>query len=143
MPEPSAAPGPPVEVAAGVIEDQGRVLLARRPEGGVLGGFWEFPGGKRRPHESFEGCLVRELREEIEVDITVGPLIERVLYRYPHATVEIHFFRATVDRGLPRPDGCAEVRWVPLRDLPDYRVPPANEALIKRLAGTRFPGPNP
>ena len=62
------------EVAAGIIWDGARVLIARRQDGDHQGGRWEFPGGKRHDRETIEECLRREMREEIGIDVEVGPL---------------------------------------------------------------------
>lgn len=132
---PTDADPAPVEIAAAVIENDGRVLIARRWDDAVLGGYWEFPGGKRRPGESLIACLHREVGEEVGVAITAGDLIERVTHRYPHGSVQISFFRAALDSGTPSARGCAEVRWVAASELPRYRFPPANQALIQRLTG--------
>ena len=121
------------EIAAAVIEDHGRYLIARRRDDAVLGGYWEFPGGKRRPNESLEACVRREVQEELGVEIVVGELIERVVHRYPHGTVDIRFFRGTLVHGEPAARGCAEIRWVTPAELCAYRFPPANEPLIRRL----------
>jgi mutator protein MutT len=123
------------EIAAAVIADHGRYLIARRRDDVVLGGYWEFPGGKRRPHESLEDCVRREVHEELGVEIVVGELIERVVHRYPHGTVDLRFFRGTLVQGEPAALGCAEIRWVTPADLHTYRFPPANEPLIRRLVG--------
>jgi mutator protein MutT len=122
-----------VEIAAAVIEDRGRYLIARRHDDAVLGGYWEFPGGKRRADESLDACLRREVHEELGVEIVVGELIERVVHRYPHGTVDIRFFHGTLAHGAPAALGCAEIRWVTPADLHTYRFPPANEPLIRRL----------
>ncbi len=132
---PTDADAAPVEIAAAVIEDHGRVLIARRRDDAVLGGYWEFPGGKRRPGESLIACLLREVDEEVGVAIEVGDIIERVAHRYPHGAVEISFFRGALASGTPQARGCAEVRWVSASELLQYRFPPANQALIRRLAG--------
>lgn len=124
-----------VEIAAGVIEERGRYLIARRPDHAVLGGYWEFPGGKRRPDESLVACLLREVDEEVGLAIEAGEVIERVTHRYPHGVVEISFFRGTITSGTPRARGCAEIRWVPAAELIQYVFPPANHALIHRLSG--------
>lgn len=134
MVPPNADPAAPAEIAAAVIGDRGRFLIARRPDTAVLGGYWEFPGGKRLPGETFEACLRREVEEEIGVAIHVGDLIERVVHRYPHGAVAIGFFRGTIAGGAPHARGCAEIRWVPASELATYRFPPANESLIRHLA---------
>lgn len=126
-------PVPTVDVAAALIEREGRYLIARRRDDAVLGGFWEFPGGKRRTGESLQACLVREVREELGVEVAVGELCERVVHAYPHATVALHIFRGILVSGVPRAIGCAETRWVGLPELGDYRFPPANAPIIRRL----------
>ncbi len=124
-----------IEIAAAVIEHHGRYLIARRHDHAVLGGFWEFPGGKRRVDESIEDCVRREVREEVGVEVAVGDLIERVVHPYPHGTVDITFLNATLVSGEPVARGCAEIRWVAPERLPAYRFPPANDTVIQRLAG--------
>lgn len=131
----SHATDPPRDIAAAVIQDRGRYLIARRRDDAVLGGYWEFPGGKLRPGESADACLRREVEEEVGVEIAVGELLERVVHRYPHGTVDIKFFRGTLLRGEPSPRSCAETRWVTASELRAYRFPPANDALIRRLSG--------
>lgn len=124
----------PVEIAVAVIEDRGRFLVARRPDHAILGGYWEFPGGKRRPDESFLACLLREVREEVGIEIDGAEPLDRAVYAYPHAVVDIAFFRCRLKAGTPRPLGCAEVRWVSGAELAAYRFPPANASVIRHLA---------
>ena len=80
---------PPLAVCAAVIEDDGKVLLTERPAGKRLGGFWEFPGGKIDPGESPHQSLVRELREELGIEIEVGPVLETVYHHYEWGNVLI------------------------------------------------------
>jgi mutator protein MutT len=101
----------------------------------VLGGFWEFPGGKRRGAESIEDCVRREVREEVGLEVAVGDLIERVVHPYPHGTVDITFLNATLVSGEPVARGCAEIRWITPEEFPAYRFPPANDTVIQRLVG--------
>lgn len=129
----AADPAVPVEIAAAVIEDRGRFLIARRPDHVVLGGYWEFPGGKRRLGESLTECLRREVREELGVEIDVAEPIDRVVYPYLHGTIDITFFQCSLPLGTPRPYECSEVRWVGRAELADYRFPPANEPVVRRL----------
>jgi mutator protein MutT len=88
----TAGSGGVVEVGAGLVFRQGRLLIARRREGDHQGGRWEFPGGKREPGESWEGCVRRELREELGIEVEVGPCWEEVSHVYPERTVHLAFF---------------------------------------------------
>src|SRR5437773_2250204 len=92
-----------VDVAAGLIFRDGKLLITQRRAGAHLGGLWEFPGGKREPNETFEECLVRELREELGIEVVVGELIESVTHAYPEKTVHLSFFRCTLKEHDPRP----------------------------------------
>ncbi len=123
-----------VEVAAGLIEEDGRLLIARRPAGSHLGGLWEFPGGKREAGESWAACLARELREELGIEVEVGAEVHRVRHRYPERVVEIRFYRCRRLAGEPRPLGAAAVAWVVAADLPRYPFPPADAELVRWLA---------
>src|SRR5512141_2805546 len=92
------------EVAAAVIvRPDGEFLLAQRPAGKPYPGYWEFPGGKIEPGEDAHAALVRELNEELGIDVTAAtPWITRV-YAYTHATVRLHFFRVSAWEGEPQP----------------------------------------
>src|SRR6187402_801609 len=80
-----------IQVAAGLVFREGRLLITQRPPGGHLAGLWEFPGGKREADESFEDCLRRELREELGVEVDVGELVESITHEYPGKSVHLQF----------------------------------------------------
>jgi 8-oxo-dGTP diphosphatase len=122
-----------VEVAAGLICDEGRYLIAKRKTGVHLAGFWEFPGGKREPGETLEECLQRELFEELSIRIDVPIPFQIIRHEYDEHTVELHFFRCTIEEGLAVPLDCAEIRWVSPRDMLDLRFPPADRPIIDAL----------
>ena len=124
--------------ALAVIERRGRILICRRWRGGFLGGYWEFPGGKRDPGESWEACLRRELKEELGIAVAgVRPLC-RLRHRYPGRPVFVfQVFRCRIARGQPRPLEASALRWVARNALPRYRFPPANRALLERLASAQ------
>ena len=128
--------------ALAVIERRGRVLISRRRRGGFLGGYWEFPGGKRDPGESWEACLRRELREELGVSVAgIRPLC-RLRYRYPGRPAFVfQVFRCRIVRGRPRPLEASALRWVARKALPRYRFPPANRPLLERLSTAGPMGP--
>lgn len=127
-------PGPDsvTEVAAAVIEADGRYLITRRTKG-HLEGFWEFPGGKVRPGESLPECLRREVREELGVEVNVGEKLETVTWHYPERTVVLHFFRCSPAGGEITPQEGQAFAWVVPQDLERYPFPPADASLIRRL----------
>jgi len=109
-------PVPHYEVAAAVtIRDDGRVLLAQRNADDMLGGLWEFPGGKREDGETLPECLAREMREELAMGIEVGELLAIVRHAYTHFRITLHAFHCHWVDGEPRCLDCAAFRWV----LPD------------------------
>ena len=120
--------------ALAVIERSGRYLICRRKRGQFLGGYWEFPGGKREPGESWTSCLRREVREELGVTVAgITPLC-RLRHRYPGRPVfHFHVFRCRIARGLPRPLAAEAIRWVLPERLARYKFPPANRPLLDRL----------
>jgi mutator protein MutT len=125
---------PPVVVIAAVIERDGRFLLTRRLRGTHLEGTWEFPGGKCEPGESHEACLVREIREELGVEVTVGEEISCVEHAYPEKTVRLHFHRSVLV-GEPQPLEGQAMRWADRTELGDLEFPEADRDLIVMLMG--------
>jgi mutator protein MutT len=124
-----------IEVAAGLIFRDGRLLIARRLAEVHLGGLWEFPGGKRLEGESFEACLRRELVEELGVNVEVGELIETVWHKYTEQTVLIQFYRCRLMRGRPRALGAEAIAWVTREELGSYEFPAADVRLLELLKG--------
>jgi mutator protein MutT len=122
-----------IVVSAAVIEDHGRYFVTRRQDGVHLEGYWEFPGGKCEEGESVIDCLKRELKEELGAEITIGDEILSVAHDYPDRRVELHFLACTFVNA-PMPLLGQEMRWVAREELPDLPFPPADEALIARLA---------
>jgi 8-oxo-dGTP diphosphatase len=124
-----------IVVAAAVIERDDRFLLTRRQRGVHLEGLWEFPGGKCEPGESHDACLARELREELDVDATVGEELLVTAHAYPDRRVELHFLRCAIV-GTPAPQLGQEMRWVRRDELAGLPFPPADTELIRLLGGT-------
>ena len=125
-----------VVVTAAVVEREGSFLLTRRLMGSHLEGFWEFPGGKCHQDETLAGSLVREIREELDAGVAVGPEILATKHHYPDRTIELHFFECTLT-SEPRPALGQEMRWVPRADLASLPMPAADDELVKQLlAGT-------
>jgi 8-oxo-dGTP diphosphatase len=122
-----------IEVSAALIFRDGKLLIAQRHAGSHLGGLWEFPGGKREPGETFEQCLVREIREELGVDIVVGELFQEVTHTYPEKCVHLKFFRCRLIAGEPQPLDCAAVKWIKQSELAAHEFPAADALLIETL----------
>jgi A/G-specific adenine glycosylase len=112
---------PPRRIAtAGVIRRRGRVLIGRRPEGGLLGGLWEFPGGKCWQRETAGACLRRELREELAIEVEVGASLGVFRHSYTHFHVSMHAFECRIRRGRPRANEHTALRWVVPGRLNEY-----------------------
>ena len=123
-----------IVVTAAVIERDGTFLLTRRLDGTHLAGHWEFPGGKLHAGETLEECLAREIREELDADIEVGPEILATVHDYADRSVELRFFRCALE-SEPQPTMGQEMRWVALRDLASVQLPPADDELVRLLTG--------
>ena len=125
----------PVEVVAAVIQrPDGEFLLAQRPPGKVYAGYWEFPGGKVEPGEPAAAALVRELREELGIDVQQAyPWIMRE-YVYPHAHVRLNFFRVTRWTSEPASREAQALSWQKLPDISVAPMLPANGPMLRALA---------
>ncbi len=117
----------PVQVVAGIIEhSDGRVLLAQRPAGKHLAGLWEFPGGKIENGESPDQALVRELVEELNLEVSIREMIGQFEYRYDWGPMVLHVF---VVRAISEAKASAEVatfNWVPVHEVASYSLAPAD-----------------
>jgi mutator protein MutT len=123
-----------IVVTAAVVERDGAFLLTRRLDGTHLAGHWEFPGGKLHAGETLEECLAREIREELDAEVEVGPEILATVHDYPDRSIELRFFRCSL-KSVPKPTMGQEMRWVALGDLRSVRLPPADDELVRLLIG--------
>jgi len=133
---PVKRPTPPLphhDIAVGVIWKQGKVLIAQRPRRGLLGGLWEFPGGKREPGETLRRCCAREIKEEVGITVRVGRKWATIRHAYSHVRVTLHVFECQYARGEPKPLGCQRVRWVRPDELAHYPFPAANKILLEKI----------
>ena len=127
-------PLPHKNIGVAVIwNDQGQILIDRRRQEGLLGGLWEFPGGKVEPGETVEDCIQREIREELGVEITVGDRLIVVDHAYSHFRVTLNVHHCRYVSGEPQAIECDEVRWVTLADIDQYPFPKANVQIIGAL----------
>ncbi len=112
---------------------ESEVLLAQRREGGLLGGLWEFPGGKRESGESLRRCCAREIEEEVGLRVRVGRRLMTIRHAYSHFRITMHVFECHPLEGSPRALGCQKVRWVRRSQLWRYPFPAANRRIIEAL----------
>ena len=125
---------PHYDIAVGVIWRDQEVLIAKRPPEGLLGGLWEFPGGKREQGESLEAAVVREVGEELGIEVEPVAKIAAIDHAYSHFEITLHAYHCRYRSGTPRPLGCQEHAWVRPGELDRYAFPTANRKLLDRLA---------
>jgi A/G-specific adenine glycosylase len=129
---------PHVDAAAGVIW-QGEpfisaLLIAQRPVDKMLGGLWEFPGGKLDPIDAdLRACLRRKIQEELAIEIEVGDALTTVRHAYTHFRLTLHAFHARHLWGEPQPIGVADWRWIGLHELADFPFPVTDQKIIAAL----------
>lgn len=114
------APIPHYIVAAAVIHRGETVFIQRRPSKGLLGGLWEFPGGKLEANETFEQALTREIWEELNIAIQVGEKFGQYRHAYTHFRVTLSAYTAAISSGEPQPLAASEIAWVEPQHLIDY-----------------------
>ncbi len=121
-------------VAAGVIIQNRKVLVAQRKKRSLRGLLWEFPGGKVREGEDPRQALQRELKEELEIEVEVGDLLETVFHPYPEHSILLLAYRCRIKGGTPKPVGCQDLRWVGLKELKELAMSPADDPIRIRFS---------
>ena len=121
----------PTPIAIAVVERDDRFLVGRRADGAVLGGMSEFPGGKMLAGETPAEAAARECLEETGISISVEGLLARIVHRYDHGTVDLHFLKSAPRQDHPTPR--VPYRWVARAELGELDFPEANGPVIKLL----------
>ncbi len=125
---------PHFDVTCGVIwDDRGQLLITQRHAKGMLGGLWEFPGGKQEPGETLEACLVREIEEELGIQIEVGAKLVAVPHTYTHLKITLHAFECRWIAGTPQALDVAAWAWVETTDLGQYAFPVTDQKVLRAL----------
>jgi len=135
------APIPHYTVTAAIIVRSGQVLIACRPSKGLLGGLWEFPGGKVEPGEELPAALGREIREELGTDILVGEAFGTYEHAYTHFRVTLHAFICSLNGQEPQPLEASELRWVTPPELAQFPMGKIDRQISRRLVSTPSPFP--
>ncbi len=131
-------PVPHYEVTAGIIWRDDRLLITRRPPKGLLGGLWEFPGGKLERGDDLEGCLKREIREELGIAIEVGARLTSVEHAYTHFRITLHAFDCRYRGGRIQLIGADDYRWILPRELDGFALPAADHKIIDLLKSRKY-----
>jgi len=126
-----------IEVSAAVIIRRNKIYIQKRKLGGLMGGLWEFPGGKFESRESAEQCLHREIKEELGVALHIDEKLMKVKHSYTRFRVTLHVFLCRIRSGRVSPTECEEHNWVKAEELDTYPFPAANVKIVKYLIDSK------
>jgi mutator protein MutT len=126
-----------IRVTAAVIEQSGKLFIAKRMQGGPAGGLWELPGGKIEEGETGPVCLARELREELGIEAVIGDFISTSDYDYGDRRIRLEVYRVNSFTGTPQKRDHSEISWVSVASLHQYRFAPADIPVIQFLYGSQ------
>ena len=125
---------PHKRIGVAVIRNKsGKILIDRRLAQGLMGGLWEFPGGKIEPQETVEECIKREILEELAIEVEVGDHLITINHNYTHFCVTLIVHNCRHLKGEPKPIECEEIRWVTLEEIDRFTFPQANSQIIAAL----------
>ncbi|MEX1268655.1 MAG: A/G-specific adenine glycosylase [Balneolaceae bacterium] len=120
-----------------IVNENNELLIALRPDNVMLGGLWEFAGGKKKENESVRETVKRELREELGVEVEVFDKFHQLNHAYSHFKITLHAFWCRITNGIPEPRSSRELRWVSLDEIDRYPFPKANKTLIEHLRNAK------
>lgn len=122
-----------IHVAAAIIHQNNRILICQRGAGGNCAFLWEFPGGKLEEDETLEECIIRECKEELDINIEVKDIYAETTYEYPDKVIAFTFFNAEITNGEIKMDVHEEIKWVMQSELINYEFCPADVGIVKNL----------
>ena len=121
------------DVVAALIWQGDRFLACQRPANKARALLWEFVGGKVEPGETKEQALIRECREELDIELAVGELFMEVVHEYPDLTVRLSLFNATIASGTPQKLEHNDLRWITVSEIDELEFCPADDEILDRL----------
>ena len=130
---PEKKPLPHFIVTAAIMQNNHRFLIAQRPSKGLLGGLWEFPGGKQEQNESLPAALKREIQEELGCEINVGEHFGEYRHAYTHFRVNLHAFFCEIVKGEPQPLEATQITWCELHQLTEYPMGKIDRQIAEQL----------
>lgn len=122
-----------VEVVAALIWDNGRFMICQRPKHKARGLLWEFVGGKVEPGETKEQALVRECREELDIELCVNDVFMSVVHEYPDIKIRLTLFNASIKSGVPKLLEHNSLKWITPAEISLYDFCPADEDILKEI----------
>ena len=120
-------------VAVGIVWKNNKILITKRPSSGLLGGLWEFPGGKVLPNEKPQDCVAREIKEELSLEINVQKKLHQIQHAYSHFSISLAAYKCKLIKGTPQLIGCADYRWINPKDINRFAFPRANHKLFNKI----------
>ena len=124
---------PITDVVAALIWQEGKFLICQRPAHKARGLLWEFVGGKVEPGETRQEALIRECREELAIELSVGDVFMEVVHPYPDITVRLILFHAAIASGTPQLLEHVDIQWILPRQIPDFDFCPADTDILERI----------
>jgi A/G-specific adenine glycosylase len=126
-------PVPHYNIAVAVIQKNGKVLIGKRDEKQMLGGLWEFPGGKQEKNEGLDRTVLREVKEETGLTVKLSKELTVVKHAYSHFKITLHPYLCDYVSGNEVPQSATELKWVSIQELADYPFPKANKVVLEEL----------
>ena len=124
---------PNINVAVGVIWKHDNILIAKRKTEGLLGGLWEFPGGKLKVNETSQDCVVREIYEETGVIVELKEFITNIKHQYSHFSISLDSFHCIYKSGTPKPKQCIDIKWIKPDEIQGFAFPKANHKFMNHI----------
>ena len=128
-----------IRVTAAIIINNDRILIAQRLNPDKLADKWEFPGGKIENNETPEQCLIREMKEEFDIDVVIGEFFGESVYQYETGTIQLLAYHATWKSGSFSLNAHAAIRWVSLNQIQEFEFAPADKPLVEKLQQGTIP----
>ena len=120
-------------VTAAIIEKDGRILIAKRRAEDTLANKWEFPGGTVEEGETPEECLVREMKEEFDIGVSIGKCLGESIYHYDHGTIQLIAYHVFWNDNQLIPKAHDEIQWVSMQQITNYDFSPADVPFVEKL----------
>ena len=124
---------PHYNIAVGVVWKDNNILIAKRKVGGLLGGLWEFPGGKLYKNESSAECVIREIYEETGVRVELKEFISTIKHKYSHFSISLDSFHCIYKNGDPKPKSATEIKWISPTEISKFPFPKANHKFMNKI----------